>query len=96
MQRENALTTILGELESMSASMRWLAVVQFFSWFTLVTVFVYSAPAVAKLHFHSETPGTPGYEAGANWIGVLFAVYNSVGVLAALIIPASCGATACA
>ena len=87
MQRENALTTILGEMESMSASMRWLAVVQFFSWFTLVTVFVYGAPAVAKLHFNSETPGTPGYEAGANWIGVLFAVYNIVGVLAALIIP---------
>ncbi len=88
MKSDNALTTILGEMESMSASMRWLALVQFCSWFTLVTVFVYGAPAVAKLHFGSETPGTPAYEAGANWVGVLFAVYNIVGGLAALIIPA--------
>jgi maltose/moltooligosaccharide transporter len=71
----------------MSASMRWLAVVQFCSWFTLVTVFVYGAPAVAKLHFGSSTPGTPEYEAGANWIGVLFAAYNGLAVLAALVIP---------
>jgi maltose/moltooligosaccharide transporter len=87
MTRENALTTILGEMESMSASMGWLAVVQFCSWFTLVTVFVYGAPAVAKLHFGSSTPGTPEYEAGANWIGVLFAAYNGLAVLAALVIP---------
>ena len=36
MRSENAFTTILGELDSMSASMRWLALVQFCSWFTLV------------------------------------------------------------
>ena len=35
----------------MSASMRWLALVQFCSWFTLFAIFVYTAPAVAALHF---------------------------------------------
>jgi maltose/moltooligosaccharide transporter len=71
----------------MSGSMRWLALVQFFSWFSLFTIFVYTAPAVAKLHFGATSPGSPEYEAGANWVGVLFATYNGLGALAALILP---------
>ncbi|HET9473026.1 MAG TPA: YbfB/YjiJ family MFS transporter, partial [Steroidobacteraceae bacterium] len=38
-------------------------------------------------HFGSSTPGTPAYEAGANWVGVLFATYNGLGALAAFVIP---------
>jgi len=87
MKGENAFTTILGEMESMSVSVRWLAVVQFCSWFTLFAVFVYTAPAVARTHFGDSTPGSPGYEAGANWAGVLFATYNGLAALAALAIP---------
>jgi maltose/moltooligosaccharide transporter len=87
MRTENAFTAILRELESMSASMRWLALVQFFSWFALFAIFVYTTPAVAKIHFGSTTPGSPAYESGANWVGVLFATYNGLGALAALIIP---------
>ncbi len=84
MKAENAFTTILGELESMSASMRWLALVQFFRLVHAVHVFVYTTPAVAKLHFGSTLPGSPAYEAGANWVGVLFATYNGLGALAAI------------
>ena len=87
MKKENAFTTILGELDSMSASMRWLALVQFFSWFTLFAVFVYTTPAVAKLQFGTTVAGSEAYEAGANWVGVLFATYNALGAGAALVIP---------
>ena len=83
----NAFTSIVDDLETMSASMRWLALVQFFSWFSLFTIFVYTAPAVAKLHFGATSPGSPDYEAGANWVGVLFATYNGLGALTALILP---------
>jgi maltose/moltooligosaccharide transporter len=83
----NAFTSIIDDLETMSGSMRWLALVQFFSWFSLFTIFVYTAPAVAKLHFGATSPGTPAYEAGANWVGVLFATYNGLGALAALFLP---------
>jgi len=86
-QRENAFTSIVNDLESMSGSMRWLAIVQFFSWFSLFTIFVFTTPAVAKLHFGSSTPGSAEYEAGANWVGVLFATYNGLGAVTALIIP---------
>jgi len=87
MRNENAFTTILGELDSMSASMRWLALVQFCSWFTLFAVFVYTTPTVAKMQFGTTVAGSEAYEAGANWVGVLFATYNALGAGAALIIP---------
>ena len=87
MTTENAFTTILGELESMSASTRWLALAQFFSWFSLFAIFIYTTPAVTRLHFGATDAGTPAYEAGANWVGVLFATYNGLGAMAALVIP---------
>jgi maltose/moltooligosaccharide transporter len=85
--RETAFTSIVYDLDSMSASMRWLAIAQFCSWFSLFAIFVYTTPAVAKLHFGATTPGSPAYEAGANWVGVLFATYNGLGAVTALIIP---------
>ena len=87
MRSQNAFTSIIDDLEHMSGSMRWLVVVQFFSWFGLFALFIYTTPAVAKMHFGSDVPGTPAYEAGANWVGVLFAVYNGLGAAAALVIP---------
>lgn len=87
MRGENAFTSILNDMESMSSSMRWLAVVQFCSWFTLFAIFVYTAPAVARIHFGASIPGSDGYEAGVNWAGVLFATYNGLAVGVALILP---------
>ena len=87
LRSENAFTTILGELDSMSASMRRLALVQFCSWFSLFTLFIYTTPAVARLHFKTSVAGSPEFEAAGNWVGVLFATYNALGMLAALIIP---------
>jgi maltose/moltooligosaccharide transporter len=87
LRRDNTFAAILGELESMSASMRRLALVQFFSWFTLFAFYVYATPAVAKIHFGSSQPGSVGYEAAANWVGVLFATYNALAAVAALFIP---------
>jgi maltose/moltooligosaccharide transporter len=87
MKSVNAFTSIIDDLESMSASMRWLAVVQFCSWFALFAIFIYTTPAVAQLHFAAAAAGSPAYEAGANWVGVLFATYNGLGAAAALLIP---------
>ena len=72
----------------MSASMRWLAFVQFCSWFTLFAMFVYTRAGRGEAALRRRAvPGSEAYEAGANWVGVLFATYNGLGELAALIIP---------
>jgi maltose/moltooligosaccharide transporter len=84
---DNTFAAILGDIESMSSSIRRLALVQFFSWFTLFAFYVYATPAVAKIHFGTSVPGSPGYEAAANWVGVLFATYNGLAAVAAMFIP---------
>lgn len=57
--------------------MRRLAVVQFFTWFGLFSMWIYFSPAVARSIFGGE-PGSPAYQRGAEWSGVCFATYNGV------------------
>jgi maltose/moltooligosaccharide transporter len=78
---------IMADLTTMPHVMRRLAVVQFFSWFALFIMWVYATPAVTAHHFGSATPGTPEYEAGANWVGVMFAAYNGFAALYAFALP---------
>ena len=67
--------------------MKQLAVVQFFSWFALFAMWIYSTAAVTAHHFGSTDVSSEAYNEGANWVGVLFASYNGFAALAALAIP---------
>ncbi len=71
----------------MPSTMRQLAVVQFFSWFALFTMWIYTIPAVTAHHYASSDTTSQLYNEGANWVGVLFAGYNGVSIFAALLIP---------
>ena len=84
----NLFTEIVADLHAMPATMRRLAVVQFFSWFALFAMWIYTTPAVTAVHFGSSDPQSAAYNEGANWVGVLFAAYNGFAALAAMIIPA--------
>lgn len=74
----------------MPAALRRLAVVQFFTWFGLFAMWIYAAPAVARSHFGSADPASAGYNAAADWVGILFATYNGVAAIGALTLPAVC------
>jgi maltose/moltooligosaccharide transporter len=67
--------------------MRQLAVVQFFSWFALFCMWIYTTGAVTGHVYHASDPTTARYNEGADWVGVLFAVYNGFAALAAFVIP---------
>ena len=79
--------TIMRDLEHMPDTMRRLAPVQFFSWLALFSMWLYTTAAVAQQHFHSSDPASDAYNAGANWVGVLFGAYNGFAALAAVVIP---------
>ncbi len=64
-----------------------LAVVQFFTWFGLFAMWVYTVPAIAADHYGSADPATAAYNACADWVGVLFAGYNGVAAIVALALP---------
>ena len=81
------IATIVDDLRNMPSTMRRLAWVQFFSWFALFAMWIYTTAAVAGTHFGSTDPQSAAYNEGANWVGVLFGAYNGFAALAALLIP---------
>jgi maltose/moltooligosaccharide transporter len=82
----NAFAAIMADLHAMPEAMRRLALVQFFSWFALFAMWIYTTAAVAQVHFGSTDPTSDAYNEGANWVGVLFAAYNGFAALAAIVI----------
>jgi len=89
----NGFSEVLEDFFRMPQTMRQLAVVQFFSWFGLFAMWIYTTPAVAAVHFHAVDATSKAYNDGADWVGVLFALYNGVAALAALFIPLMVQAT---
>lgn len=87
LRADNAFTRILDDVRDMPPAMAQLAVVQFFSWFALFAMWIYTTAAVTETHFGSTDPASAAYNAGANWVGVLFAAYNGFAALAAMVIP---------
>ena len=80
-------TSFLKTLISMPKVMHQLAVVQFFSWFALFIMWVYTTPAVAQ-HIWGTAIGdssSAAYNEAANWVGVLFGLYSVFAALFAIV-----------
>jgi len=84
---DNGLYRIVEDLFHMPRVMKQLAVVQFFSWFALFAMWIYSTAAVTAHHYGTTDVTGAAYNDGANWVGVLFASYNGFAALAAIAIP---------
>ena len=84
---DNGLYHIVHDLFHMPKVMRQLAVVQFFAWFALFAMWIYGTAAVTSHHFGATDVTSAAYNEGANWNGMLFAVYNGFAALAAVAIP---------
>jgi maltose/moltooligosaccharide transporter len=81
------MVEIIYDLKNMPKTMKQLAVVTVFTWFALFAMFIYMTSAVTSFHFHSTDPHSDLYNDGANWVGVLMAVYNGVAALIAFLLP---------
>lgn len=71
----------------MPKTMWQLAAVQFFSWFGLFALWIYTVPAITQHVFGATEAGTPEYEKGANFTGLALASYNAVSFLVAFLLP---------
>lgn len=87
MGNDGGFQHIMDDLQDMPPTMRQLAVVQFFSWFALFAMWIYTTGAVTSVHYGSSDTTSAAYNEGANWVGVLFAAYNGFAALAAIVIP---------
>jgi maltose/moltooligosaccharide transporter len=84
---DNGFVTILNDFLDMPSTMKQLAWAQFFSWFALFAMWIYTTAAVTSHIYGTNDTTSALYNDGANWVGVCFAVYNGVAALAAFAIP---------
>jgi len=89
-EEPKGLASILTDFFKMPLTMRQLGLVQFFSWFALFSMWVFTSPAIAQ-HIYKVAPGDTSSVAFAdagNWVGILFGIYNAVSAVYALVLPA--------
>ncbi|MDM8003305.1 MAG: MFS transporter [Bacteroidota bacterium] len=89
----NGLNSILTDLKHMPKTMGQLAVVQFFTWFALFSLWIYTTSAVTSKIYGTSDTTSLAYNEGANWVGVLFGVYNGFSALVAFLLPVLAKAT---
>ncbi|MBS1488740.1 MAG: MFS transporter [Bacteroidetes bacterium] len=80
---------ILSDFAAMPKTMKQLGVVQFFSWFALFSMWVFTTPAIAT-HVYglpADDHSSVTYNEAANWVGIIFGVYNGVSAVYALLLP---------
>jgi maltose/moltooligosaccharide transporter len=86
-RHENGFVTILNDFQDMPRTMRQLAWVQFFSWFALFAMWIYTTAAVTTHVYGTRDTTSALYNEGANWVGVCFGAYNGIAALVAFLIP---------
>lgn len=85
--KRGGMVEIVCDLQNMPATMKQLAWVTILTWFAMFAMFIYSTSAVTSFHFRSTDARSELYNTGANWVGVLMAVYNGVAALVAFLLP---------
>ena len=84
---ESGYYQIIENLFLMPKVMKQLAVVQFFSWFALFSMWIYTTAGITGHHYGSTDSTSKAFNDGADWVGVLFAAYNGFAAIAAIFIP---------
>lgn len=83
------LSSIWDDLKHMPVTMRQLGLVQFFSWFALFGMWVFTTDTIATHIFHLpvEDKSSQLYHDAQDWTGVIFGVYNGVAAIYSMLLP---------
>ncbi|RMG69065.1 MAG: MFS transporter [Bacteroidetes bacterium] len=90
---EGGFMEVMQDLYTMPKTMAQLAIVQFFSWFALFAMWIYTTAAITSSIYGTTDASSAAYNEGADWVGVCFAVYNGVAALVAFLLPPLARAT---
>lgn len=73
----------------MPKTMRQLGWVQFFSWFALFSMWVFTTPAIAHHVYGLPLTDThsASYQKAGDWVGIIFGVYNAISAIYAFFLP---------
>jgi maltose/moltooligosaccharide transporter len=83
----NGVAVVMHDMYKMPATMKQLAVVQFFTWFALFAMWIYTTAAVTKHIYGTTDPTSELFNKGADWVGVCFALYNGFAAIMAFLLP---------
>ncbi len=83
----SGFSTIMIDLIRMPDTMKQLAWVQFFSWFALFAMWIYTTQAVTRHIYGTSDTTSILYNEGADWVAMLFGVYNGIAALVAFLLP---------
>jgi maltose/moltooligosaccharide transporter len=72
---------------TMPKTMMQLAVTQFFSWFALFLMWVYTTNAIAGKIWNTTDATSKEFNEAGNWTGVIFAAYSLFAALYSLVLP---------
>ena len=78
---------IFSSVAEMPATMKQLAVVQFFTWFALPCMWQFFSLATARHVFLAPNESSPRFAEATEWGGLCFAVYNVVCFIVAFLLP---------
>ena len=84
---KNALVEIFSDLLRMPVTMKQLALVQFFTWVGLFALWIYATAGITSHVYGTSDTTTKLYNDGADWVTILFGVYNGVAALMAFALP---------
>ena len=83
---QGGMVAVFNDFYNMPKTMKQLAFVQFFSWFALFAMWIYTTPAVTHNIYGATDPTSELYNKGADWVGVLMAVYNGFAAVMAFVL----------
>lgn len=84
---KNGFVTIVNDFQFMPKVMKQLAWVQFFSWFALFSMWIYTTSAVTEHIYNATETTSEAYNTGANQVGEMFANYNIIAAAVAFLLP---------
>lgn len=88
-QAQGGLLEIFKDFAKIPLTMKQLGLVQFFSWFALFSMWVFTTPAIA-VHIYGtdiNDSSSETYQNAGNWVGIIFGVYNAVSAVYAFFLP---------
>jgi len=78
--------SFLDLLKNIPPTMWQLAVTQFFSWFALFLMWVYTTQGIAQHIWGTTDPKSAGFNEAGNWTGVIFAAYSVFAAIYSLVL----------
>lgn len=84
-QKRNGFMEIMSDIAHMPKVMLQLGLCQFFAWFALYSMWVYSTPALAEHVYGTTDPASVEYAIAGDKVGESFSIYNFAAMAVCLV-----------